>query len=358
MIVVRIVTLMGLSLFLACWGIVVHGQETLVPSDPPDQTQKAKDLAEAFRSASREILPTVVTVLCSSKEEVVELEQVDSDDDSQRFDMVGSGVIWSPEGLIVTNAHVVNNAKLVVVRLEDGREFKGHDVKADKPSDLAILKIDCPDPLKAAPRGNSEQLAVGDWVLAIGSPFNMEQTVSAGIISGKARVLRDLLAGQMLQTDAAINPGNSGGALVNLDGQVIGINTAIASRSGFYQGIGFAIPVSRVEWIASELASSGKVRRSRIGLTTNRIPQAIADELKLPVRGGVYVSRVANDQPADNAGVKVGDIVMEIAGQKARTPADFAAIVEQLPVGPTQIMKVMREGELLTLELSLVPRDE
>ncbi len=259
---------------------------------PPDQTQKAKDLAEAFRSASREVLPSVVTVLCSSKEESPEVDMIESMEDSQRFDMVGSGVIWTAGGQIVTNAHVVAEAKVVVVRLEDGREFMGLDVKADKKSDLAILRIECPEPLKPAPLGDSEQLAIGDWVLAIGSPFNMEQTVSAGIISGKARVLRDLLAGQMLQTDAAINPGNSGGALVNLDGKLVGINTAIASRSGFYQGIGFAIPVSRVKWIASELADTGKVRRSRIGLTTNRIPQAIADELKLPVRGGVYVSRL------------------------------------------------------------------
>ena len=328
---------------------------------PPASQQtidKAKDLAEAFRSASREILPTVVTVLCSSKEESTDLEVIESMDDSQRFDMVGSGVIWSRDGQIVTNAHVVANAKVVVVRLEDGREFTGKDVRSDKQSDLAILRIECPERLRPAPLGDSDKLSVGDWVLAIGSPFNMEQTVSAGIISGKARVLRDLLAGQMLQTDAAINPGNSGGALVNLDGELIGINTAIASRSGFYQGIGFAIPVSRVKWITSELADTGKVRRSRIGLTTNRIPQAIADELRLPVRGGVYVSRVAADLPADQAGILVGDIIVEIAGQKSRSPADFAAIVEQLPVGSAHPIRIMRAGELLSLEITLIARND
>ncbi|MFM8325267.1 MAG: S1C family serine protease, partial [Pirellulaceae bacterium] len=239
----------------------------------------------------------------SSRDPQGALESLQFLDDSQRFESIGSGVILDSKGLIVTNAHVVQDARQVLVRLEDGREFRGRDVKADPKSDSAILYIDCPDPLASVQMGDSDRLAVGDWVLAIGSPFNIEQTVSAGIISGKARVLQGLVGGQLLQTDAAINPGNSGGALVDLNGQLVGMNTAIASKTGAFQGIGFAIPSNRLQWLVSELVTHGLVRRALMGVTTNQIPQELAEQLKIPVRGGVYVTRLVKDGPAAQAGI-------------------------------------------------------
>jgi serine protease Do len=336
-----------------------EGIGTVPPVDVADdveQIARAKDLAEAFRIASSRVLPTVVTVLASSRDPQGALESLQFLDDSQRFESIGSGVILDSKGLIVTNAHVVQDARQVLVRLEDGREFQGRDVKADPKSDSAILYIDCPDPLASVSMGDSDRLAVGDWVLAIGSPFNIEQTVSAGIISGKARVLQGLVGGQLLQTDAAINPGNSGGALVDLNGQLVGMNTAIASKTGAFQGIGFAIPSNRLQWLVSELVTHGLVRRARMGVTTNQIPQELAEQLKIPVRGGVYVTRLVKDGPAAHAGIATGDIIVEIANQKVRTPADFASVVEQLPIGQPQMVKFIRDGAHREAEVSLVER--
>ena len=186
---------------------------------------------------------------------------------------VGSGVIIDASGVILTNNHVVQDAEEIVVRLADGQELKAVDVKTDPLSDLAIVRIK-PDPgqtLRAARLGDSEALKIGDWVIAIGSPFELEATVSAGIISGKGRGIEKIRRGKLLQTDAAINPGNSGGPLVNLEGEVVGINTAIASSNGGYQGIGFAIPTDRAKWISQELLTRGTVRRAYLGIRIDEL---------------------------------------------------------------------------------------
>jgi serine protease Do len=201
--------------------------------------------------------------------------------------------------------------------------------------------------------GDSDALDVGDWVLAIGNPFNFEQTVSAGIVSGKGRVLEGLVQGQLLQTDASINPGNSGGPLLNLEGDVIGINTAIASRTGLSQGVGFAIPSNRVRWITGELARNGKVRRASIGLRADPLPQTIAEELELSIRSAIYVSVVRKNTPAERAGIQIGDLVTELAGQRVTTPTDFQSIVEQLPPDQPQKIKILRGGQRLELDVTL-----
>lgn len=321
-------------------------------------TSKAKDLSEAFRNASHVVLPSVVTILGSSKSVNETLDNLGLIDDNQRFDSVGSGVIIEDTGLIVTNHHVVHEARQLTVRLDDGREFEAQEVRSDSSSDLAILRIDCKGPLAAAKLGDSEQLAVGDWVLSIGSPFNFEQTVSAGIVSGKSRVLQGMLRGQLLQTDAAINPGNSGGALVNLEGEVVGINTAIATRNGTFSGVGFAIPMTRVKWIVSELTQRGKVRRAKVGLRVEPLPTNLAFELKLPVRSGAFVTSVTKGLPAEKAGIQTGDIIVEVAGQKIRTENDFSEIVEQLPIDQPSAVRLLREGNSVELMVSPVEREE
>ncbi|MDZ4851975.1 MAG: trypsin-like peptidase domain-containing protein [Pirellulaceae bacterium] len=332
-------------------------------SDVPIErkTANAKDLSDAFRAAAAKGLPAVVTVFArrtaADNDDKYGLLELLGEDPSDNHN-IGSGVIISPDGLIVTNHHVVEKSARVRVRLPDGREFLASDIKSDESSDLAILSIPTPKKLTSIAMGNSDTMAVGDWVLAVGSPFAIEQTVSAGIISGKARGLKGLLAGQLLQTDAAINPGNSGGALVNLDGELVGINTAIASTSGVFEGVGFAIPINRVKWIVSELRTNGKVRRAMMGAEVAKLPPEIAEQLDLPIQGGALVVRIRDGYPAEKAGLKKGDVVIRIADQAVQSQIDLNAIVEQLPVGQPQSIIVLREGERVEMSISLQAKRE
>jgi serine protease Do len=234
----------------------------------------------------------------------------------------------------------------------------GKDVRSDPKSDIAVFQLICDDPLPAATMGDSDAMRVGDWVLAIGSPFSLEQTVSIGIISSKARPVKNLVQGQLLQTDASINPGNSGGALLDLNGDLVGINTAIATTSGQFQGVGFAIPVRRVQWIIKQLVDNGSVKRSRMGLRVIPIPQDLAIEWKIQVRSGVYVSKLLPSLPAENAGMLPGDVILEVDGQRTPTPADFQALVEQLPADRAYSVKVLRDGSVVMHQVSPVLQDD
>lgn len=314
---------------------------------------QAKDLAVAFRVASKQVLNSVVTVLVRTQEFSGTLANLNLLEDDQRYSSVGSGVILREDGLIVTNRHVVKGGIEIRVRLADGREFVGRELREDASSDIAIFMIDCPTPLAACQLGDSNELSVGDWVLAVGSPFRLDQTVSAGIISGKGRVLEDLVRGQLLQTDAAINPGNSGGALTNLDGELVGINTAIATGSGVYSGVGFAIPINRVKWIAKELEQNGSVRRAVLGVNVNSIPQKVAESLDRPIFSGAYVYVVRKGSPAEKAGIQARDILVKIGDQNVLRPADVAMIVEQLPIDQPQRIELIRKGERLEVEVEL-----
>ncbi|MCH7685205.1 MAG: trypsin-like peptidase domain-containing protein, partial [Planctomycetes bacterium] len=206
----------------------------------------------------------------------------------------GSGFIIDESGVIVTNSHVVEGAEHVKVRLHDGREFIATDIKQDPRSDIAILHIDAPGGLLKPVRfGNSDQMQVGDWVLAVGSPFGYDLSVTAGIISAKGRGPRINEREDYLQTDAAINPGNSGGPLLNLNGEVIGINTAISSRNGSYNGIGFAVPINMAQWVIQQLVAEGKVTRAYLGVKMQPIDAALSRSLKIPIGEGVIVAELA-----------------------------------------------------------------
>jgi len=316
---------------------------------------QAKSLSIAFQNAANQAMPAVVTVLAKRADVDATLDELDLlDSNSTRNFNIGSGVILEENGLCVTNHHVIKESKGIRVRLADGRELLGDTPISDPSSDIAIFKISSDAPLPHVELGNSDRLQIGDWVLAIGSPFALEQTVSVGIISSKGRALGRLVEGQLLQTDAAINPGNSGGAMIDLDGQLVGINTAIMTTSGSFQGVGFAIPSSRVQWITRELSSFGKVRRAKVGMRVEPLTQSQADQLKLPVRGGVTVTRINPDSPAQNAGLKIDDVILEIAKQRVFTPEDFRSVVEQLPADKPYPMSILRSSEKLNLEITPV----
>ena len=349
---------------VACAFVFQFGYSILQAQEVSDAArlgtakEQARGLAYAFQSASAKMMPSVVTVLAKRGDVDETLDELDLlEDDSSAFN-IGSGVIISADGLCVTNHHVIKGAKGIRVKLADGREMIGKDVLSDPSSDIAVFRIASKEPLVAAAIGDSDALVIGDWVMTIGSPFALDQTVSVGIISSKGRTIRGLLEGQLLQTDATINPGNSGGALLDLDGALVGINTAIPTTSGQFQGIGFAIPMRRVQWISKELIEFGKVRRARLGLTVEEIPQYIAEELKIPVRGGVQLTKMVADSPATKAGLEIGDVILELAGQKVFTPADFKSLVEQLPADRAYPIRFLRDGKPLTVEIQPVVREK
>jgi serine protease Do len=319
----------------------------------------ARALSLAFRESASKTLPAVVTVFSRTKRPEDSTSVLDIlSGGSDNPDSVGSGVIVSPDGWILTNHHVIADSSRVEVRLPDGRRFVAEDQKSDPPSDVALLRINVKGDLKYAELGSSAQMQVGDWVLAIGSPFTLESSVSAGIISGTNRrqQLSPLVGGQFLQTDAAINPGNSGGPLIDLDGKVIGINTAISSRSGGFQGIGFAIPIDRAVWIKRELMKYGKVRRAYAGVRLSDVPYELAQSLELPF--GALVSSVTPRYPGDLAGLKSGDVVVEFDGQAVRSKDDFQELIQQSPVGDALRLKIIRAGEPLELSIELVERPQ
>lgn len=336
-------------------------------------------LSQAFREAAKVATPSVVTVIAYGRpdedqrqlaENRRQLEGLSPHDSMPRDRSgseagglsatgLGSGVVIGSEGVVLTNHHVIAGAKKVVVRLQDGREFETSDITSDPDSDIATLRLNVEGiELHPATLGDSNRIEIGDWVLAIGSPFQLEATVSAGIISAKDRSLNRIRRGRLLQTDAAINPGNSGGALVNLDGHVVGINTAIASRNGSYQGIGFAIPIVQARWVANELIDHGRVRRAALGIRLVNLNAGVAEKMNLPVGLGVLAYQVIDESAADVAGIKPLDVITEFADQRVRKPSDLQELVERLPIGSKQKVKISRRGEELELQVTLAPLDD
>jgi serine protease Do len=266
---------------------------------------------------------------------------------------LGSGIIATSDGVVITNHHVVQDAVRLQVRMPDGRVFDGYDVRSDPASDLATFRLvgdDLPNFIPAE-LGSAQALEIGDWVLAIGSPFQLEATVSAGIISAKGRSLPRLKRAELLQTDAAINPGNSGGPLIDLEGQVVGINTAIATETGVFQGVGFAIPIEQVKWVTGELLAYGEVRRSSIGIGVANLDGQVAARLGVTPWEGVYVHRVAEGSPAAEAGLMAQDIILMIAGFPVNERRQLQSVLERLPVGTEHPVEVRRDGEVLKLQV-------
>ena len=268
----------------------------------------------------------------------------------------GSGVIVSPEGILLTNNHVIERATEIEVRLADGRQASAEVVGADPETDLAVLRIRL-DRLPAVTLGNTEALQVGDVVLAIGNPFNVGQTVTSGIVSALGRHGLGLSTFEsFIQTDAAINPGNSGGALVDVQGHLVGINTAIFSRSGGNLGIGFAIPVDLARQVMEGLLRDGRVTRGWIGVEPRDLSPEFAESFKLPIKDGVLITGVLQDGPASKGGLKPGDVVVSVAGQTVGNTAQLLNAVAALKPGSDAALGVQRGEKALQLTLTVAQR--
>ena len=351
---------------------------------PPATARDVSELSKVFRSVSKLASPCVVTIETRTKARNVaipdgdnvpeQLEELFKENpqlkeffrraprkappEFHQQQGMGSGFLIDPTGIIVTNNHVVEGADEILVRLQDGREFKGTGVKTDSRTDLAIVKIDVGERLPALKFGDSDATEVGDWVIAIGSPMGQELSVTAGIISAKGRGPSITEREDFLQTDAAINPGNSGGPLLNINGEVVGINTAISSQSGGFDGIGFAVPSKMAYWVVHQLVAKGSVQRAFIGIAMNPIDSKLASKLGLKTGEGAQVMEIRRGSPGEAAKLKVEDVVLTLSGQKVSSPRTLQGIVEQLAVDRPYPVEVLREGKRLTLEITLKPMPE
>lgn len=257
---------------------------------------------------------------------------------------LGSGFIISADGFILTNSHVVAAADDITVKLSDKREFKAKVIGVDKRTDVAVIKIEATG-LPHVRIGNPDALKVGEWVLAIGSPFGFENTVTAGIVSAKGRSLPQENYVPFIQTDVAINPGNSGGPLFNMNGEVVGINSQIYSRTGGFMGLSFAIPIDVAMDIADQLRTSGRVQRGRIGVVIQEVTKELAESFGLARAEGALVNSVEKGGPADKAGIEASDVILEFNGIKVGTSGDLPRIVGQTKPGSKVVVKVWRKGK-------------
>ena len=270
-----------------------------------------------------------------------------------RQQSLGSGFIIDPDGSILTNNHVVNNAQKIVVKLADEREFDAKIVGRDPKTDIAVIKIEAKGELPAAPLGDSSRLEVGEWVVAIGNPFGLDNTVTAGIVSAKGRHIGAGPYDDFIQTDASINPGNSGGPLINLRGEVIAINTAIFSQSGGNIGIGFATPINLAKEILPQLKSKGKVTRGWLGVSIQEVTPDLATSLGLEQHRGGLVSDVTKNGPAERAGIKAGDVIVQFGDMEIKQANELPALVARLRPETTARVRLLRDKKELTLSVTV-----
>lgn len=349
------------------WHSLPVSEVASVQAQPSEAlVQQAAQLSRAFATVARIVLPAVVnintTTIVRTRPLLDPFEFFFGEPEDffrpreYRTQSLGSGVIVSPEGYIVTNHHVIAGASEITVTLADRREYRAQVVGSDPDTDLAVLRIQASN-LPVARWGNSDALEVGEWVLAIGSPYGLSQTVTSGIVSAKGRSdLGISLYENFIQTDAAINPGNSGGALVNLRGEVVGINTAIFSESGGYQGIGFAIPSNLAQKVVAALIHSGRIVRGWIGLVPRLLSPELATRLGLPKGKGVFVEGVYRGSPADQAGIQPGDIIVRYNGAPVETPGQLQNLVAETPISSQAVMELWRGGTFLRATVTVIPR--
>ncbi|KAA3622911.1 MAG: PDZ domain-containing protein [Bacteroidetes bacterium] len=311
---------------------------TFLSSSPTDFIQSAKS-----------VTPAVVNIQTTS-------EMGDFWHKGVMSTSTGSGVIISKDGYIVTNSHVVEGSTGIEVTLNDNRKFEAEIIGTDASTDLALLRIEG-DKLPWIEFGNSDSLQIGEWVIAVGNPFNLESTVTAGIVSAKGRSI-DILEGQdriesFIQTDAAVNPGNSGGALVNTNGELIGINTAIITHSGRYEGYSFAVPANLVRKVIRDLRDYGVVQRGILGVFIAPVDSEMAEELDLPAVEGVYIERVSAQSGADDAGLETGDVIIGINGVKTKSMPEMQEQIGRYRPGNTISVEYIRNGKIKLSEVML-----
>jgi len=373
-----------LLLFLVVALLATGFSGTLLPNVANAQDEGLKSLREtgkAFRSVAKQVSPSVVFIQVEKEVEQQSRGQNPfgnspfGDEFFRRFFGQppqqfnphqapkqpkhrsmgqGSGFIISSDGYIMTNNHVVGDADKVTVQLLDGREYEAKIIGTDPPTDVALIKIDADEKLPALKLGDSDLLEVGDWVLAFGNPFGLSHTLTAGIVSAKGRSgigLNDFE--NFIQTDAAINPGNSGGPLVNLDGEVIGMNSAIFTRSGGYMGIGFAIPINMAKNIRQQLVKHGGVTRGRLGVYIQDLNKDLAESFGIDQREGILVAQVMADSPAEKAGLEQGDVILKLNDKKVVKVAKFRNQIAMTRPETTVKLLVLRDGKKKTIKATI-----
>lgn len=391
----------GAVALLLLAGFVTLGWATygLTQGQPQGQAAvgkaTAEDVAASFRHVAQKTLPAVVSIV--SRTRGAELTRGDVQDDQgqgqggqgnplddelfrrffgeqfgqqfggpgggRRFQIQprrmpsregqGSGFVIDTSGIVLTNSHVVNGADQVTIEFQDGSEIRAESWHADPWSDVAIVRFKPTGKLTSLAMGDSSLMEVGDWVLALGDPFGVGTSVTAGIISGKGRAPHINEREDFLQTDAAINPGNSGGPLVNLNGEVIGINTAISTRSGGYDGVGFAVPINLARWVADQLIKEGKVARPYLGVMVQPLTADLRANLGIGFGEGALVGQTTPDGPAQAAGLKSGDIILDVNGQKVAGGTALQGIVERLDIGKSYPVHILRDGKRETVNVTV-----
>lgn len=374
------------NLFLSGCGVVseevnnAESESSYPASQNPEEQELVTIISQAFESASSKVSSSVVSIIAEQEIKVQRrfgfpddaFKDFFGEDFFERFfglpqqrqeeertvRSLGSGVIVTEDGYILTNNHVIEKAEQLLVLTGDDKRYEAEVVGTDPPTDMAVFKIDGKN-LPSASLGNSDNIKVGQWVIAVGNPFQLMHTVTAGIISAKGRSSVGLAEYEdFIQTDASINPGNSGGALADLDGKVIGINTAIASPSGGNIGIGFAIPINMAKKVMDELISEGKVVRGHVGLWLQDITDDLAKALNLKTKEGVLVADVVEDGPADQAGIMRGDVIIEYDGEKVTDGAHLKNMAAGTKPGTSVKMILLREGERKEVTIVLEERSE
>jgi serine protease Do len=328
---------------------------------------QVKSLNTAFKAIAREVTPSVVTINVIPKADENEPRRrrmtpwgFPMPEQGPERESTGSGIIMTKTGYILTNHHVAGKADKLTVRLSDNREFDAELVGSDSQTDIAVIKVDAPD-LKPAQIGRSDNVQIGEWVLAVGAPLNLESTVTSGIVSAKGRridILRDasgLSIENFIQTDAAVNPGNSGGALVNLNGKVIGVNTAIASTggSGGFVGYSFAVPIDLAKKVMDDLIEHGEVKRGILGVLLNEVTAGKAEAFGLDRPKGVLIGEVYSETAAEKAGLKKNDIILSVDGQMVNRTNQLQSVIGRKRPGDTVKLGVFRRGKNLTLSATL-----
>ena len=350
------------------------------PARGGDGLQTLRETSKAFTAVAKEAIPAVVSVYVERTVEASSPYGFGSPFEDEFFRRFfgyrnrpaperriqrgqGSGFIVSPDGYVLSNNHVVGQSDKILVTLNDGREFEAKLIGADPKSDVALIKIEADD-LPTIPLGDSDKLEIGEWVIAVGNPFRLAQTVTVGVVSAKGRAV-GILGEEggyedFIQTDAAINPGNSGGPLLNLDGEAIGMNTAIYSESGGYMGIGFAIPINIARFIKDQLVNGGKIVRGYVGVGTSRfgLTQELAREFGLESNHGALIAIVTPDSPAEEAGLQPDDIVLEVDGKEVRDWEAFRTMIGMKKPGTTVKLLVWRDGKKRTIPVKIGSREE
>jgi serine protease Do len=354
-----------LILFLFFDISFIFSQEHAAHSEVSEAVQhRASELSAAFRHASERVIPAAVKIIShiqtTEDREAMQLHiPALKTLPGQRNpgDSAGTGILIDPQGIVLTNHHVIARAKEIEIELPDGRKYYAKKYRYDTETDLAVIWLDVAtdEDLPYAVFGDSDTMEIGDWVLAIGNPFDLDSTVSAGIISAKGRLLRQVQRTEFLQTDAAINPGNSGGPLINLKGEIIGINTAILSRTGINQGIGFALPSNNAQWVAQQIIAKGKVERAWLGVITKPLTLWEIRRLELKQRTGVLVEYSLQNSPAEEAGLKEDDVILSFNGQPVNTVYQLQRLTERANLNEEHEIIFVRTGKRYKVMVDMKP---